>query len=172
MQKIIDHVYVGTVEDLLYITDKSILGACKEPLHRAHARLSGADSEGYVGKAMPKDEPEYLWAKREHALYCNLIDAPAANFIPDAIIDKCMCFINQELQQDRDVVIVCNQGESRSPSIALMWLLKQGIINASKNATFDEVVEAFRQSFYNGYNPGKGFYDYTKRYFEKLKKGE
>lgn len=172
MQKIIDHIYVGTVEDLLYITDKSILGVCKEPLHRAHARLSGADSEGYVGKAMPKDEPEYLWAEREHALYCNLIDAPTANFIPDTIIDKCMCFINQELRQDRDVVIVCNQGESRSPSIALMWLLKQGTINVSDSATFDEVVEAFGRFFYRNYNPSKGFYDYTKQYFERLRKGE
>lgn len=169
MKKIIEHIYVGTVEDLLYITDKSILGVCKEPLHRAHARLQGANEDGYLGRAMPKDEPEYLWAEREHALYCNLVDAPYIDFIPKAIIDKSLCFISQEINQGRDVVIVCNKSESRSPSVALMWLLKQGVINTSDNATFEEVVDGFKKHFYPDYNPGKGMYDYTKQFYETLK---
>lgn len=176
MNFIIPNLYVGTVDDLA-ITDldnTSILGACKEPLHRKHARLMGASQEGYLGKAMPKTEPEYLYAEREHALYCNLIDPPDMKYIPDEIINKCLEFIDKERTDKRNVLIVCNKGESRSPSIALMYLIAKGYYGDFPD--LETLISSFKQDFYPYYNPGKGFRAYVEKfyneYMNKLKEGQ
>lgn len=170
MKQVSTNLYVGTVEDFQEILDNSlsdahwsILGACKDPLHRKYAKLQGAACAGYSGRAMPKDEPEYLFAKRNHALYCNLIDANDMKYIPDAIIEECLEFISKELAQDRKVLIVCNKGESRSPSIALMYMIEIGEFDDCKD--WDMVLEWFRE-VYPAYNPKKGFYDYVKQFYE------
>ncbi len=173
MKQINEQLYVGTVEDFETLKESpsdarwSVLGACKEPLHRKYAKIQGVDYCGYTGRAMPKDEPEYLFAKREHALYCNLIDAPDMKYIPDEIINECMKFIDNELEQGRKVLIVCNKAESRSPSIALMWLIHIGCFNYYPvENDFDSLIDYFTRNIYRDYNPGKGFRDYVKKYWE------
>lgn len=174
MVNVFSDLWIGKVEDLALIensTDFSVLGVCKEPLHRRYARLKGSTEDGYLGRAMPKDEPEYLYAKRGHALYCNLIDSPNPDFISDKIIEVCMNFIDDEMMnQNREVLIVCNKAESRSPSIALMYLIRHNVFK--KNCTFDEVVNEFKRAYYPLYNPGKGFYEYTKNFWEVYKNGK
>lgn len=170
MVEIYDSVWVGTVEDLRLIENSpgfSILGVCKEPLHRRHARLQGSLEDGYLGRAMPKTEPEYLYAKRDHALYCNLIDTPRIEFISDEIIEKCIEFIDSELEKGQEVLIVCNQAISRSPSIALMWLIKHNMFNL--NCEFYEVVDDFKRDYYPMYNPSEGFYEYAKKFWDERK---
>lgn len=170
MQKIVEHLYVGTADEAPYVKDFgwSILGACKEPLHRQNARLQGAEQDGYVGRAMPKDEPEYLWAEREHALYCNLIDTPNPEYIPDDIINKCLQFIDKELTLGQNILVVCNKAESRSPSIVFMWLINQGVFDTSE--CWEEAFKSFK-NIYSEYQPGNGFLEYTKTYWIKHKKG-
>lgn len=167
MKYIHPHIYVGTVEDIDIIdhVNTSILGACKEPLHRKHARLMGASQEGYLGRAMPKTEPEYLWAEREHALYCNLIDTPDMKYIPDEIISKCLDFIEDETYyQNRHVLIVCNKAESRSPSIGFMYLISKGLFD--EYDCFDSAISEFT-NLYPAYKPSQGFRDYVEKFFEE-----
>lgn len=173
MNIINSQLYVGTVEDFYAIiknrpTDVqwSILGACKEPLHRKYAKIQGAPYVGYKGRAMSKDEPEYLFAKRNHALYCNLIDPTDIKYIPDKIINECMAFIDEEISQCRTVLIVCNKAESRSPSIALMWLIHHGEFDTTSD--WENVLMQF-MAIYPNYNPGKGFLEYTKNFWEQYK---
>lgn len=166
MKRIIDRLYVGTVDDIPAATGFSILGACKEPLHRKHARLKGASEEGYLGKAMPKDEPEYLYAEREHALYLNLVDARDSKYIPDECICKALDFIYNENADGHNVLIVCNKAESRSPSIALMCLIDFGFFMESEN--FDEVLSIFKKNFYRNYNPSKGMLDYVHKFWNEF----
>lgn len=166
MKRIVDGVYVGTVDDIEEVKrygNFSILGACKEPLHRQNARISGSQQDGYTGRAMQKNEPEYLYAERNHALYCNLIDAPDMKYISDEIIDKCIEFIGLEREGGRNVLIVCNKAESRSPSVAFMWMIYNGGFHAG---SFDIALEMFKNEFYEPYNPGKGMLDYTKHFWE------
>lgn len=169
MKKIIDRLYVGTVADVGFTIqtscEYSILGACKEPLHRTNARLSINNYDGYVGRAMPKDEPEYYYAEREHALYLNLIDAKEAAYIPDICINKALEFIEKEIAEGNNVLVVCNQGRSRSPAIAFLYLLKTGIIRCP---TFQEAFNLFQDSFYKDFSPGAGILEYIKGYWEKL----
>lgn len=170
MVQIYDNVWVGKVEDLRLIENSpvfSILGVCKEPLHRRHAKLKGAVTEGYLGRAMPREEPEYLYAVRDHALYCNLIDTPFVQYISDEIIEKCMEFIDSELEKGQEVLIVCNQAISRPPSIALMWLIKHNMFNV--NCKFREVFEDFKRDYYPMYDPSEGFYEYVKNFWNERK---
>lgn len=50
MNKIVEHLYIGTVDWIPLAEQQGffILGACKEPLHRQHARLRGAIEDGYI----------------------------------------------------------------------------------------------------------------------------
>lgn len=171
MKSIIEGLYVGTVDDIAAARDNglSILGACKEPLHRRFARLRGADRDGYLGRAMAKDEPEYLYAEREHALYCNLVDAKDPKYISDEIIDRALRFIDEERGQGRKVLIVCNKAESRSPSIAFMWLIRSKDESWRDMSDFESAVAFFKKYYYPLYNPGAGFAEYVKTFWEKSK---
>lgn len=170
--RIVDRIHVGIVEDIPFAEQMnySILGACKEPLHRQHARLQGADEEGYLGRAMPKDEPEYLFAEREHALYLNLIDARDMKYIPDECINKALEFIDQEIEQGRNVLIVCNKAESRSPSIALMWWIRNGDFELFENSY--DIISWFKNNVYKNYNPSNGMRDYLNKFWEEYKNGK
>lgn len=173
MYKIIPRLYVGTVKCVLLAesVDFSILGVCKDPLHRQHAKLIGSEKEGYVTKSIPKDEPEYLYAERDHALYCNLIDAPDHRYIPKEIIERCLKFISDEIADRRSVIVVCNRAESRSPSIALMWMIRNGYFDNLLKYSFDFLISEFMK-YYPMYNPGIGFLEYTRLFWEDYQNGK
>lgn len=164
MYKIINNLYVGPLSVLPFARECkfSILGCCKYPLHQQNARLKGATKDGYL--RINKDEPEYYFAEREHALYCNLVDAKDMEHIPDIIIERALRFIADEILQGGVVVSVCNSGISRSPSIAMMYLIREGYFDDCD--TFEESVKRFK-SKYPMYSPNRGMYDYTKNFFYK-----
>lgn len=167
MRKIIDGLFAGIAceVDLAKENGFSILGVCKDPLHRKHAKMRGAEKEGYITKALPKDEPEYLFADRGHELYCNLIDAQNVKYIPNVVIDRSLQFIYNELEIRKNRVLVAsNKAESRSPSICLMYLIEMD--RFGKEKTFQEVLENFVNMYYPFYNPGSGMLEYTKRFWE------
>lgn len=167
MKRIVEHLYVGTVDDVPFAqqSEMSILGACKNPLHRQHARLSGASEEGYVGKAIPKDEPEYLYAERDHALYLNLIDARDVKYIPDEVINKALEFIDKEIEAGRDVLIADNKCESRAPSIALMWMVKNGYFNDMHDMNL--MICLIEQHSGVRFNQREGMKKFTKRFIDE-----
>lgn len=166
MIKVIDGVFVGIPSDIPTAKDTgfSILGVCKDPLHRKHARVTGAEKEGYITKSLPKEEPEYLWADRGTELYCNLIDAKDVKYIPKIVITRALQFLYGQRALGNRVLIVCNKAESRSPSIALMYMI--GINTWSPELNFQEVLENFVTKYYPFYNPGGGMLEYTKRFWE------
>lgn len=179
MVEVYPGLFVGNQEDYETMTsfpnwnefdvEFSFIGAAKYPWHKEHAKMDGSDCEGYEGKAMPKDQKEYLYAEREHALYCNLIDAKDPAYIPDEIISKCLDFIQKEMQNDRKVLICCNQGESRSPSIALMYMIEDGFFDDC-NGIYN-VLKRF-DALYPIYKPGNGMSQKVIEFWRKYKDGE
>lgn len=87
--------------------------ACKEPYHR--------QALGYTGRAASKDDPEYLIARRDGRLILNLVDVADVNYVAPEIIDTALDVIHAQLNSTK-VLLHCNQGQSRSPSIALLYL--------------------------------------------------
>jgi hypothetical protein len=124
--------------------DWCIVHACKEPYHRALL--------GYSGRGAPKDHPEYLFAKRVNRLFLNLVDADDPAYISEEIINESLKFIDAALSKDKKCLVHCNLGESRSPSIGLLYLAYKSLIHIG---SFIEAEQSYRL-IYPAYNPKKG----------------
>jgi predicted protein tyrosine phosphatase len=148
MIEIYPNLFVGNADDYeLQVkgqTDWAVVHACKEPYHRREL--------GYTSRGAPKNHPEYLIARRGNRLILNLVDANDPNYIPKEIIDAALDFIKDGLGKSQKVLVHCNQGESRSPSIGMLYLAT----NTEKlPKEFTEAEQSFRQ-IYPMYNPSEG----------------
>lgn len=136
-------------------TDWAVLHACKEPFHRQFV--------GYTGRGAPKGSPEYLWAERGNRLALNIVDAPKPEFFDKRMIDKALDFIELKINEGHDVFVHCNQGESRSPSLCLLYLIKHDII---KGETLEDCEAEFLK-LYPEYNPGAGMRGFVKEHWRE-----
>jgi hypothetical protein len=153
MIEVLSNLFVGSQDDEASIHGESgwfVVHACKEPYHR--------QALGYSGRAAPKDHPEYLIARRKGCLILNLIDAADVNYIPAEIIDAALYDIHHNIASSK-VLVHCNQGFSRSPTIAFLYLLKHSdIFNGQDQQTS---VQRF-QKIYPPYTPAQGMADYVR----------
>jgi predicted protein tyrosine phosphatase len=148
MIEIHSNLFVGTADDYEFqvkgLPGWMVVHACKEPYHRREL--------GYTSRGAPKNHPEYLIAKRQNRLILNLVDADDPNYIPKEIIDTALEFIKLGMEQSRKILVHCNKGESRSPSIGLLYLA----IHTNKlPREFVQAEQEFRQ-VYPFYNPSPG----------------
>lgn len=158
MKEIFENLYVGNQLDYERGNfEGSFLFAAKEPFHR--------QAVGYSGRACSKTDPEYLYAERGDNLILNLVDASSSLFFNKNIIDMALNFIEDKLKKGRKVYIICNCGISRSASLGLLYLIKQGIIQGE---TLEDCEVEFLR-LYPEYNPGKGIRDFIKENFELYK---
>lgn len=157
MKEIIPGLFVGNGADfdtVQYNTSWYIISAAKEPWHR--------QTLGYSGRGAPKDHPEYLAAYRKRHLILNLVDPNDAKWIPRELIDAAIDEIGLQLEEGFEVLVHCNQGESRAPSIALLYLLTQSREEFAGCENGDEVIDVFRNEFYPDYNPSEGFTQFVR----------
>ena len=123
----------------------AVVHACKEPYHRQLL--------GYGTRGAPKDHADYLYAERGNRLYLNLVDAPRPAYIPKEIINKAIAFIHEKLAEDLKVLVHCNQGESRSPGIGFLYLLRG--TDVLPLTSLDAALAKFRQ-IYPAFSPSGG----------------
>lgn len=122
-----------------------IVHACKEPYHRQLL--------GYKGRGAPKEHPEYLVAERVNRLFLNMVDAEDPDYIRQQIIDAALEFIHKALQMGESVLVHCNLGESRSPSIGLLYLVT--FTDVLPLSSLEEAEVQFRK-LYPKYSPKQG----------------
>lgn len=124
-----------------------IVHACKWPCH------ANAVGYGYDSKVvLAKNHPEYLWAERPGSLYLNLIDPPVPLF-QVGLFTTALDWIAEKDEPGKRTLIHCNKGESRAPSIALLYLAKRA--DLLPNDSFQIARETFLTK-YPGYKPGAG----------------
>lgn len=141
----------GNVTDGWYV-----ISAARDPWHR---QALG----GYVGRGAPKDHAEYLIALRPNRLILNLVDVADPAYIRDEIISAALAAIDDAFAQDRKVLIHCNQGQSRAPTIAMLYMAKHGPL---REMLPFEVVEAFKR-IYPSYAPADGMRLYAQRWLDE-----
>ncbi len=157
MKQILDlELYVGTKEE--YENAKSQGMKIVIALNRAKGYVTHQSIVGWEGKGCNKDNPFYLYKKTEEYIVLNLVDTKEEKYISDKLIDSALDFIKINLEEKNKVFIYCSLGESRSPSIALMYLLEQNLLENNTN-----VFEIFTQTIYTSYNPKDGFINYINR---------
>jgi len=134
----------GNESACTHITDGTIavVHACKEPCHRS--------AVGYSTRTIPSNHPNYLVLERGHHLYLNLIDPPQPLFMMPSF-EAFLKFVDREIAE-RPVLIHCNQGESRAPSLTLLYMAKR--LATLPNDSYAVAATAFRQKC--AYNPGRG----------------
>lgn len=158
MKEVYPGLYVGNEKDYYKMKEHpefSFVLAAKNPFHK--------NIVGYEGKSCDKSHPEYLIARRKDMIVLNMVDAPSSLFFSKVMIDEALNFIDEELHECRCVMIVCNRGESRSASIALLYLIQHGVL---KGETLEDCEVEFLR-LYPEYNPGKGIRGFVKEHFEE-----
>jgi hypothetical protein len=168
MIEVAPNLFVGSGADLIYVDDGSggvangwhVITSAKAPWHR--------DALGYTGRAAPKDHPEYLIALRKNRTILNLIDAPDPAYIPDEIIDAAIGTIDMHIKAGERVLVHCNEGKSRAPTIAMLWMALQARdVGAEPQGHPDEIAAWFK-NIYPDYAPGEGMRLYAQRRLEKM----
>ncbi|MCA1458080.1 dual specificity protein phosphatase family protein [Bradyrhizobium sp. BRP22] len=92
----------------------AVVHAAKEPWHRA--------ALGYTGRGAPKDHEEYLFAFRGDRLCLNLVDVDNVDYVNKKVVEAGISFIGQQIADSKKVLVHCNQGQSRGPGLALLYL--------------------------------------------------
>lgn len=157
MKEIYKNLFVGSQSDYEsnpeMFDDWYVVHACKEPYHRK--------ALGYTGRSAPKDSPYYLFLYDKNAhLILNMVDTDSADFFRDEMINEAVNYVIKGLSKGKRVLIHCNQGESRAPSLAFLVLRRIGIFGG----TFSESVILFR-SVYRDYNPKSGIFNYVRNHW-------
>ncbi|XOZ34108.1 hypothetical protein ACMDCT_02405 [Halomonadaceae bacterium KBTZ08] len=132
-----------------------VVHACKSPCHQR--------AVGYGG-SLPKDHPNYLSLRQGNDLYLNMID-PQAPLFPDDLFQAFLPFAREVWDSGGTLRIHCNQGESRAPSLAMIFLAKHvGIVS---NESAEHARTDFLQLFPR-YRPGGGIQKYLSANWSKL----
>lgn len=144
MTEIYPNLFVGNLID--YEQNQSnedfyFVQACKEPCHRK--------ALGYTGRSADENHPEYLIAYRERRIILNMIDPPTSKYFENVLFEKSLNFIKEHLISGKKVLVHCNQGLSRSPSIALLYL---ATIKEIDNSSFESAELDFIK-LYPSYKP-------------------
>ena len=160
MVEIYTNLFIGDEGDGYSVVGRegwAIVHAAKEPFHR--------EALGYTGRAAPKEHAEYLIARRGERLILNLVDAPDPAYIPQMLLDEALKFIHERLAVGRRVLVHCNQGESRAPTIGLLYLVAYSDGWPFRGLAFDQAEEVFRE-IYPAYAPGAGMRGAAKAWLE------
>ncbi|USD22149.1 hypothetical protein MJO52_03160 [Microbulbifer variabilis] len=156
MQEVYERVFV--TNDMSCIRgngDVAVVHACKSPCHQGRV--------GYRGK-LPSDHPNYLVLEDEYDLFLNIIDPPVPLFKPP-LFSHFMDYAIKHWSAGRKLIIHCNQGESRAPSLAMLFLAKGASV--IDNTSFDSARLMFEE-LYPRYNPGKGIETYFSKNWSVL----
>jgi len=157
MFEIYQNLFIGNEFECFFDNrdDWAVIHACKSPCHQR--------ALGYR-KSLSSTHPNYLTFETGNHLFLNIIDPPAPLFkLP--LFTSAISFIDKHLQQ-RKVLVHCNHGLSRAPSIGLLYLAKR--TDVISNANYREAAQDFLQ-IYRRYQPGRGIVIYLSNNWNNIK---
>src|ERR1039458_9546391 len=122
MIEIIKNLWLGSDKDNETAANKGwpILICAKDGPFSHRAELK------YTGQSAPKGE-QYYYVDRGNKRHLNLIDPDSPQLIPKQVINAGLEWITTYMEDDISPILVhCNQGKSRSPSLVLAYLRTVG----------------------------------------------
>ena len=144
--------FVGSAADT-YKFSGSILHCAKEPW------FVEAKEKGFVPLSESYNTVIRI-AYNEMSL--NLVDAADKKYFNDVTINPGLEFISERMAEGDAVLVHCNLGISRSPSIALLWMWEHGYLDKE----FRYALPQFKE-LYPAYQPGNGVWQYLKARIER-----
>lgn len=144
MVEVYDRVFIGDETTCRSgSAELAVVHACKSPCHQR--------SVGYRGSLSTR-HPHYLVLRQPYDLFLNIIDPPLPLFKIETFVSF-LQFAREHHDRGGSVLIHCNQGESRAPTLGLMFLAKHAHI--IPNDSFATAHKAFAR-LYSAYRPGTG----------------
>ena len=134
-----------------------IVSACKDGPYGHRNAL------GYTSLGAPKGHT-YYHVSRGKRMVLNLIDVDDPHFVPEEAVFPALHFINKHLKAGDKVLVHCNAGMSRGPSIALAYLRSIGEMPYSFRT-----AEKIFKSLYPAYSPGNGMRMFVRAHWQQLK---
>jgi hypothetical protein len=148
MIEIRKRLFIGDEDDCRYGDDDwGVVHACKHPCHQR--------AVGYRGK-LSSTHPYYLVFERENDLFLNMIDPPRPIFMPQTFTSF-LEFTSTQWEAGKNILIHCNEGESRAPTLALIFMAKH--LKELPDSSYLEAREEF-EKLYPAYRPGNGIQIY------------
>lgn len=95
----------------------------------------------------------------------NMVDADSPKYFSDGMVDAGLNFISERMSEGDPILVHCNVGLSRGPSMSFLWLFEHGFLDSD----FQYAVPQFRK-LYRDWNPGNGIWMYLKNRCQKLSK--
>lgn len=156
MLEVYPNLFIGNDNDCFYHEKEhwAVIHACKSPCHQRVLRYKGNLSEGH---------PNYLIYEKSNHLFLNIIDPPTPLFKAQ-LFTRSLDFIGDRFPE-RKVLIHCNNGLSRAPSIALLFLAKR--IRKIANESYMLAATDFKK-LYPCYQPGRGIVCYLLQNWSSL----
>jgi hypothetical protein len=148
VERIWERLYVGNDEDCFEGSGGwSVVHACRHPCFQLAATRAG------LAVPFPGDPVVgSLHLTDGHDLYLDLVDGPEPCFTA-APIARFLTFAEDHWRQGRRLLVHCNQGLSRSPSLALLLLARR--LGGLPRESFDAAMRGL-QKLYPDYAPGVG----------------
>ncbi len=124
-------------------SDCAVIHACKSPCHQRAIGYSGS---------LPKAHEHYLARADEHDLWLNLVDPHIPLFQIDSFTHF-LAFAAPRHDSGQSLLLHCNLGESRSPTLALLLLARH--LHSLPAHSYAEARAAY-ESLDPAYRPGTG----------------
>lgn len=142
-KEVVERLYVGDKHSCAFNSEGwGVVHACK-----SHHQIA----LGYEG-SLNSSHPSYLSYQLNNHLYLNIIDPDKPLFQLEPFI-KGLNFLHRWHKTKKSRVLIhCDKGESRAPSLAMLYLATRKII---PNGGFQFARPAF-EKLYPDYSPGKG----------------
>lgn len=163
MLEIAPRLYIATEEEVKTLTpaEYSLCSLASTFHYQMHNKKKGEFN---------KEDPCYVMCSHgNQILSLNWIDGAASYFDYEGKgvenIQKILTWIEYQLDHNRKVILMCNRGLSRSPTIALLYLSK--VMHILPEESFYRAMEAFKEK-YPEYAPGKGIVEFVSGNWENL----
>jgi len=157
--KILDRLYIGEMTDCQGVgEDWFVVHACRNP---CYCNACGTpDPNG----------PDYLSKQVGQHLYLNIIDPPSAALFYRKTFDDFLLFAKRAQAGKKPFLIHSNQGHSRAPTLAILFLAKS--LRKLPDTSFDDAVDAFEVIVGQPYVAAEGIQTWMREHWSEFKQEE
>jgi hypothetical protein len=154
-REVATNLFVGGYDDYLDWSGEFVVSATKT----AHVAA--------LGYAPDADDPNYLSWACQSRLTINWVDGPARLYAYGgvALFKQALDFIGANLDRGQ-ILIHCDEGMSRSPTLALVYLAKRA--RSISGSSFAAANTEFFRTIYPDYFPG-GIADYVEENWDAIR---
>ena len=156
MREIYERLNIGSERDCFVDREGwAVVHACKHPCHQG--------AVGYRG-SLPSSHPHYLVLERGNNLFLNMIDPPKPLFKLE-LFRAFLDFAGRHWDVGDNLLIHCNLGDSRAPSLGLVFLAKH--VGVLPDDSYELAAQEFR-NLAGVYRPSAGIRTYLSRHWGEL----